>query len=185
MMAPPPTLMDQHPRPHATTNMSQSPNIRLEDSALKSSSEGHTTVVKSAGSCFVPDDGINKFIIISKDSIAVPIPSMASINNNPPYLKAACCFHTLSTVAYGLLDTYKPPPVMMFMSQQLPIDTSMALTESAKIGPTIKSNILDVHYGNLQATSFVKRNWNPVTTEDNKDLSKRGRIIWSQIQEFR
>ena len=183
MIAPTPTLMDQHPRPHATTNMSQSPNIRLEDSTLKSSSEGHTTVVKSTGSCFVPDDGINKFITIGKDCIAVPIPSMVSINNNPPYLKAPF-FHTLSTVAYRLLDTYNPPSVMMFMSQQLPIDTSMALTESAKIEPAIKSNMLDMHYGNLQATSFVKHNWIPATTEDNQDLSKRGRIIWSQIQEF-
>ena len=114
--------------------MSTSPNVRFAASALKSSNKQSTAKNSQLTPSFLQEEGV-KFVTIGKDSITVPIPTMASVNE-AAYLKAAC-FLTLSSMAYGLLDKYTPATVMMFVAQQLPIDTSMALTEASNIGPAI------------------------------------------------
>ncbi len=90
--------------------------------------------------------------------------------NEPPYKKAAC-FHGLSETAYGLLDTYSPQTVMMFVSRNLPIATSMALTEASSISNAVKSSLFDIRY--LDALSFIKRDWQAATTANSEDLSTR------------
>ena len=85
---------------------------------------------------------------------------MATIND-PAYLKAAS-FHTLSDTAYGLLDTYTPSAVMMYVSQELPVSTSMALTEASVVVPAIKASMSDIRY--LSPLSFIKKSWAPVQT---------------------
>ena len=106
---------------------------------------------------------------VGSDNIAVTILTMASVNT-VLYRKAAC-FHSLSTAAYGLLDTYSLPTVIMFVSQQIPINTSMALTEASNIGAAIKANLLEIQ--NLTPLSFIKRNWNAARISGSKDLAKR------------
>ena len=94
---------------------------------------------------------------------------MASVQE-AAYLKAAC-FHVLSSTVYGLLlDTYGPATVMMFMNQQLPMNTSMALTVAPNIGSAVKANLLAVD--NLAAVSFIKKNWNPAKSANSKDPSR-------------
>ena len=118
-MAPGPNLIDTQRPPYSRTVMSHSNS--QSSAALKAASG------KSNASVANSNDGI-KLVTLGKDTVAIPIPPMASIND-PTYLKAAS-FHNLSDTAYGLLDTYNPPTVTLFVTQELPINTSMALANA-------------------------------------------------------
>lgn len=99
-----------------------SPNTRFAAAALKSAPKNSTSGMSSTQPS--SNDGV-QLVTIGKDTIAIPVPTMATIND-PTYLKAAC-FNALSSTAYGLLDTYSASSVMMFVNQQLPINTTIPL----------------------------------------------------------
>ncbi len=149
------------------TTMS-SPTTKLSASILKSGGKKPSTA-----SSFIPADG-TQFVTIGRDDVAVSVPSMAGIND-PPYQKAAC-FHALSTTAYGLLDSYPPSTVMMFVSQQIPVDTSMALTETTAIASAIKSSLCDTRF--LNAVSFINKKWRKVTTPNSEELRTRAEGLY-------
>jgi len=80
---------------------------------------------------------------------------MASVND-APYLKAAS-FHSLSSTTDTLLDTYAPSTVMMVVTQELPINTSIALTEASPIGASIKDAMFRVE--NMEPKAFINKKW--------------------------
>lgn len=142
-----------------------SPNIKYAASALKSAPKSSSSSTFSTQSSSNDNDGV-KLITIGKDTFVVPVPNMASIND-PAYLKATC-FNSLSNTAYGLLDNYSASSIMMFVNQQLPITTTIALTEASRINSTIRAAFLQTD--NLQAHCFLKKNWTQATQKHTNTL---------------
>lgn len=142
-----------------------SPNIKAAVSASKSAPKSSSSSTFSTQNSINDNNGV-QLTTIGKDTIALPVPSMASINA-PAYLKAAC-FNSLSTTAYSLLDTYPASSVMMFVTQQLPVNTAIALTEASRINSTICSALLQ--FDNLQARCFLKKDWNPAIQKHTASL---------------
>lgn len=143
-----------------------SPNTKFAVSALKSAPKTSSSSVFSNSTS--GNDGV-QLVTIGKDTIAIPVPIMASIND-PSYLKAAC-FNALSTTAYSLLDTYSASAVMMFVNQQLPVNTAIALTEASSIATTIRFALLKTE--NLQARCFLKKDWSQALQKHTATLTDR------------
>ena len=157
-MAPGPNLTDTQRPPYSQTIMSHSNS--QSSAALKAAS--------GKPNASVANDGI-KLVTLGKDTVAIPIPPMASIND-PPYLKAAS-FHNLSDTAYGLLDTYNPPTVTLFVTQELPINTSMALADASTVAGSVKKTLLNIDV--LTPISFITKEWELAHTVHSANLAER------------
>ncbi len=160
-MAPSPNPIDTLRPPYSTpTTMSHSNS--QTSAALNAAGR------KPGASTSNVQDGI-KLVTMGKDIIAIPLPAMAGIND-PAYLKAAS-FHNLSDTAYGLLDTYNPPAVTLFVTQELPINTSLALAEASAVVGSIKATLLDVNA--LTPVSFIDKEWDLVDSTNPAKLADR------------
>ena len=153
----------RYPRPPSSTptTMSQSSNSQTS-AALNAAGR------KPSASASDAQDGI-KLVTVGKDTIAIPLLAIAGIND-PAYSKAAS-FHNLSDTAYGLLDTYNPSAVTLFVTQELPINTSLALAEASAVVGSIKSFLLDVDA--LTPVSFIDKDWELASTTNPRTLANR------------
>ena len=111
----PPTFID-YPQSHPTLFYYIVLSAKLYRFFCIESNQKNRSNLKAANrSPLIPDGGL-KFITIGKESIAIPIASIASIND-PPYQKATC-FQTLFSANYGLLYTSTTSTAIIFVTQQ-------------------------------------------------------------------